>query len=119
VAADPVTGQTSVEWLFAGGDVGGGPASVVDAIAAGERAAVGIDRYLTGENHAFWRDYREVDTFFDPDAEPMPFPRARVKLLDANQRKGSFQEIEIPWPEAVARREAGRCLRCDYRAPER
>ena len=45
---------------------------MVEAVAAGERAAAGIDQYLTGEaNHAFWRKDREIDTFFDPDAEPV------------------------------------------------
>ena len=48
VEVDPVTGQTSEKWIFAGGDAVSGPSSVVEAVAAGERAAVGIDLYLTG-----------------------------------------------------------------------
>ena len=47
LAVNPVTGQTSEKWVFAGGDAVTGPASVVEAVAAGERAAVGIDAYLT------------------------------------------------------------------------
>ena len=50
---DPVSGQTSQKWIFAGGDAVSGPSSVVEAVAAGERAAVGIDKYLTGSEHAF------------------------------------------------------------------
>lgn len=118
VAACSVTGQTSVGWLFSGGDAVTGPSSVVEAVAAGERAAVGIDRYLTGEDHSFWREHREVDTFFDPDADPVPFPRAPLKALPVERRRGSFQEVELPWSEGVALREAQRCLRCDYRTPE-
>ena len=38
------------EWIFAGGDAVSGPSSVVEAVAAGERAAVGIDKYLTGKD---------------------------------------------------------------------
>ena len=56
LVADPVTGQTSHKWIFAGGDAVSGPSSVVEAVAAGERAAVGIDRFLTGREHAFWRE---------------------------------------------------------------
>ena len=52
MGADPLYGRTSVEWLFAGGDAADGPSSVAEAIGAGERAAVGIDKYLTGEEHA-------------------------------------------------------------------
>jgi len=118
IAADRRTGRTSVPWLFAGGDSGTGPASVVEAIGAGERAAVGMDGYLTGQEHAFWREPLDVDTYFDPDADPEPTARARAKTLDVSRRKGNFQEIELVWSEAVARREAARCLRCDYRAEE-
>jgi NADPH-dependent glutamate synthase beta subunit-like oxidoreductase len=51
INVDPVTGQTSQSWIFAGGDVVSGPSSVVEAVAQGERAAVGMDQYLTGEYH--------------------------------------------------------------------
>ncbi len=48
IAADPLTLETSMPGVFAGGDVVSGPASVVEAIAAGKRAAVSIQRYLKG-----------------------------------------------------------------------
>ncbi|MBN2302669.1 MAG: NADH-quinone oxidoreductase subunit NuoF [Lentisphaerae bacterium] len=112
---DPVTGQTSVEWIFAGGDAVTGPSSVVGAIAAGETAAVGIDRYLTGSNHAFWREERTVDTHFDPDADPVDYKRAQIKLLPLRNRKNNFRAIECALTEQAAIRESRRCLRCDYR----
>jgi len=115
VEVNPVTGQTSVEWIFAGGDAGTGPASVVEAIGWGEKAAVGMDQYLTGESHAFWRKEKEVDTFFDPEAEPVQYPRAKIRLVPVKQRACSFAEVELPLSESVASREARRCLRCDYR----
>ena len=46
---DPQTLATSRTGVFAGGDVVTGPNTVVDAIAAGKRAAAMIDRYLEGE----------------------------------------------------------------------
>jgi NADH-quinone oxidoreductase subunit F len=115
---DPTTGRTSVEWIFAGGDAVLGPASVVEAIAAGERAADGIDRFLTGsaETHVFWREQKPNDTLYDPEADPVQYPRSRMQLLAVQKRKNNFQEVELPWSESVARREARRCLRCDYRA---
>jgi len=115
VKADPLTGRTSVEWLFAGGDATVGPSSVVEAIAAGERAAAGIDEALTGANHAFWREHRVVDTAFDPDADPVYLQRAHECLRPVAERTGSFAEVELTWSETVARGEARRCLRCDYR----
>jgi NADH-quinone oxidoreductase subunit F len=107
-------GRTSVDWIFAGGDAVTGPSSVVAAIGAGEKAAVSIDAHLTGANHAFWRRDIEVDTAFDPDADPEETPRARVPELTANVRVGGFDEVELSWAAEVAVAEARRCLRCDY-----
>jgi NADH-quinone oxidoreductase subunit F len=114
LVADPVTGQTSHKWVFAGGDAVSGPSSVVEAVAAGERAAVGIDRFLTGREHAFWRELIEVDTFYDPDAEPSEAPREGLPLIPVDRRRNNFDEVEQPWRESVAVRQAQRCLRCDY-----
>lgn len=114
IQADPVTGQTSEKWVFSGGDAVTGPASVVEAVAAGERAAAGIDQYLTGQNHAFWRREQPVDTFFDPEAEPIDAPREKLELIPVERRRHNFDEVEQPWCEAVAVRQAKRCLRCDY-----
>lgn len=114
IQADPVTGKTSVPWLFAGGDNVTGPSSVVEAIAAGERAAVAIDMQLSGEAHAFWRTYPELTVNYDPDSDPVPYPREEVNMIPVARRRNNFDEVEQPWNEATARRQACRCLRCDY-----
>jgi NADH-quinone oxidoreductase subunit F len=75
IAINPVTAQASEPWVFAGGDAVKGPSSVVEAIADGEKAAVGINRYLTGEERVSWRVSKTVDTYFDPDADPVLAPR--------------------------------------------
>jgi len=115
IQVNPVTGQTSVEWIFSGGDASRGPASVAEAVATGERAAVGIDQYLTGQAHAFWREEQGIDVYFDPEAEPVQYPRAIMQLIPVEKRRLSFREVEQPFHETVALREAKRCLRCDYR----
>jgi NADH-quinone oxidoreductase subunit F len=114
IVADPITGQTALPWLFAGGDVVTGPWSVVSAVAGGERGAVGIDAYLTGQNHAFWRTDQANDTVFDPEADPLPYPRTSMPLLSVARRRTNFDEVEQPWTEHEAVRQAKRCLRCDY-----
>ncbi len=114
IQINPVNGQTSEKWIFSGGDAVSGPSSVVEAVAAGERAAVGIDQYLTGANHAFWREPIEVNTSFDPDAEPSDAAREKLILIPVERRRNNFAEVELPWPENVAVRQAKRCLRCDY-----
>jgi NADPH-dependent glutamate synthase beta subunit-like oxidoreductase len=50
IVVDPDTFETNIEGVFAGGDViGGQEASVIHCIAAGQQAAMYIDRYLKGE----------------------------------------------------------------------
>ncbi|HOQ48603.1 MAG TPA: FAD-dependent oxidoreductase, partial [Candidatus Kapabacteria bacterium] len=117
IIVDPVTQQTSIPWLFAGGDVavvGNSDRTVIEAIAAGERAAVGIDTYITGEFNAFWREEKPNDTLFDPDADPAPYPRVKMPLLSVDRRRNNFNEVEQSYTEAEAIRQAKRCLRCDY-----
>jgi NADH-quinone oxidoreductase subunit F len=114
VKADPRTGATSVPWLFAGGDVATGPSSVAEAIAAGERTAVMIDALLTGEEHAFWRGYKDSGASFDPAADPVMYARERLHTISLEKRRQNFTEVEQPWNESTAVRQAKRCLRCDY-----
>ena len=113
-AADPDTGKTSTEWVFAGGDATTGPSSVVEAIGAGERAAAGMDELMTGANHAFWRRDIEPSVSFDPDADPELLDRHAVEELAVGQRVTNFDEVELSWAAQTAIAEARRCLRCDY-----
>ncbi|MBI5501427.1 MAG: FAD binding domain-containing protein [Deltaproteobacteria bacterium] len=53
---DEATGATSARGVFAGGDMARGPASVVEALAAGRRAAEAIHRELSGEAAGSARD---------------------------------------------------------------
>ena len=85
-----------------------GPASVVEAVAHGERAAAGIDHWLTGADHAFWRSWEEVDTAFDQDADPSSAPRAPQRLLAVEKRRGVFEEVELGLGRSEALREARR-----------
>lgn len=114
IKCDKQTGQTSQSWIFTGGDAATGPSSVIEAVAGGERAAVGIDLFLTGEKHDFWRKEKHNDSFFDPEADPAKYPRSHMVMLSAGRRMHNFDEVELVWPEGEAIRQARRCLRCDY-----
>ncbi|MCX8028150.1 MAG: NADPH-dependent glutamate synthase [Thermodesulfovibrionales bacterium] len=48
VVADPLTGKTSLQKVWAGGDVVTGAATVISAMGAGKRSAEDIHRYLIG-----------------------------------------------------------------------
>jgi NADH-quinone oxidoreductase subunit F len=121
ISVNRANGQTSIPWIFSGGDAASGASSVIEAIAGGERAAVGIDAFLTGATHAFWRSERNNDTAFDPDADPVSYGRQKQPELSVNKRKNNFDEVELCPQETVAVRQAKRCLRCDFgkNVPER
>jgi NADPH-dependent glutamate synthase beta subunit-like oxidoreductase/ferredoxin len=115
--ADTITFATSVEGVFAGGDVVLGPASVVEAIGAGKRAAEGIDRYLTGLSQprvppVSIRRMR-VELTESSASSKMTLHRPEMPLLAAERRRMSFQQVELGYDERMAREEAKRCLRCD------
>jgi NADH-quinone oxidoreductase subunit F len=114
IAVNPVNGQASEEWVFAGGDAVSGPSSVIEAIAAGEKAAVGMHAFLAGKGEIPWQTSRMVDTFYDPDADPVMGARPGLKLIPVSRRKG-FAEVETTWAAGTALAETKRCLRCDYR----
>jgi len=117
ITVDALTGRTALDWLYSGGDAALGPSSVVEAVAGGEHAAVAMDAHLTGAEHAFWRKEKTSDVPFDPAADPVKYPRAKMELLSVERRRNNFNEVEQPWTEGVAVCEARRCLRCDYREP--
>jgi NADPH-dependent glutamate synthase beta subunit-like oxidoreductase len=117
IAADPVTLQTNIEGIFAGGDAVSGPDTVIGALAAGKKAAISIDRYLKGEPLDTGREGEEVyeskltvDTFGVGLAGRLDMP-----ALPVEQRQGNFKEVELGLSKEDAVREAERCLSCDCR----
>ncbi|MCP4688734.1 MAG: FAD-dependent oxidoreductase, partial [Desulfobacterales bacterium] len=50
LVTNPHTMQTSVPHIFAGGDVVTGPSTVIEAVAAGRRAAEAMHRYFEGQD---------------------------------------------------------------------
>jgi len=122
LVADPETLATSVEGVFSGGDGVTGPNTVVDAIAAGRRAAESIDRFLNRE--PLDREYRVTRTsMFVPaveltEEEVELAARPAEQELPVGKRVKTFSETALGFSEAVAIQEARRCLRCDLEAAE-
>jgi NADPH-dependent glutamate synthase beta subunit-like oxidoreductase len=117
LVADTVTSATSAEGIFSGGDVVLGPATVVEAIGAGKRAADGIDRYLRGLPQPKMppvpaRRMRVALTQV-PATSKMTIRRPEMPLLGPERRRVTFQQVELGYDEATAKQEAKRCLRCD------
>ena len=110
IAVDPDTLQTKVPYMFAGGDVVSGPASVIEAIAAGKRAVASIDRYLRGEPLEVKEEIKKVEEV--PKEAVIKKARQKMPLLPIDQRVGNFNPVELGFSEEIAKEEATRCLMC-------
>jgi heterodisulfide reductase subunit A len=116
VKADPETLQTSLPYVFAGGDAVLGPSSIVEAMGQGRRAAFHIDRMLRGKPlNVPFGDRLEITDRKDildktrnwETAAPVTVPERppRERIL-------SFEAYESALSEEDARQEANRCLDC-------
>jgi heterodisulfide reductase subunit A-like polyferredoxin len=114
--ADPLTGQTSVPGVFAGGDNASGPASVIDAVAAGKRVAESIERYLAGKDllsDRFESSVKPIPEELLPATDKLPRgDRPHPEELAPASRWNNFDEIEKGLTEEQALAEAERCLNC-------
>jgi NADH-quinone oxidoreductase subunit F len=109
---------TNVPGVFAGGDFVTGPGMVVEAIAAGRRGALAIDKFLRGDASRVEIYDRKIKLAAEGRAQELDEtweekPRTKVTTLPLPERRTSFTEIEIGFSEDIAQREAKRCLRCD------
>jgi len=112
ISADPVTLETNMAGIFAGGDAVSGPADVIGAIAAGKEAAESIDRYLSGTDLRQGRPEKREKVEGVSKEGVSPKSRAAMPMLDLKQREGSFAEVDLGLDEETAVAEAGRCLNC-------
>ena len=105
---------TSRDGVYAGGDVVSGPASVIEAIADGRKAAAAIDIYLGGNGVI-----DEVLTPVEPPPQYVPpeiegeQKRPPLKTVPVKERLGNFKLAELGWDESQAVYDCSRCLRCD------
>ncbi len=96
--------------VYSGGDCVTGPSTAINAIAAGQVAAHNIDEYL-GYHHKLVSDIKI------PEAVPnkcIPTGRTEIEERDPFERKEDFKDVELPMTLEEAKRESGRCLRCDH-----
>lgn len=110
---DPVTLQTNMKDVFAGGDCVSGPDILVTAMAAGRKAAISIDRYL---NNLDLYEGRELEGPYESKVKAdtrgvQVKPRVQMPKLTFSERK-TFKEVNLGFTEENAKAEAERCLNC-------
>ena len=118
VEADPLTCQTRVPDVFAGGDAVTGPQFVIDAIAAGKEAAVSIHRFVhAGQTLNLGRDHHDYKPF-DKSTVQIGLggfdraPRQRPATASGEEAKTSFNDLRRTFTEEQMKAECGRCLGC-------
>lgn len=119
VEADASTCQTSRGGIFCGGDCATGPALLIDALAAGNRAAQSIDQYLREGKVVQSEDAKREKALQGIDVYPQ---REKVIVgkkapgyihhLPLEERTSNFREVEQVFSAEAALEEAKRCLRC-------
>ena len=116
LSIDPVSSATSEAGIFAAGDATTGGATVIEAIAAGQQAAVAIHRFLRGESGAEPRQpvkpRRRVE-MVETGEVPEKFKRPTEAWRPSSERAHDFRESDLTFSEMLAFCEAKRCLRCD------
>lgn len=121
VAVNPNTLATTRPGVFAAGDVATGTAFVIEAVAAGHRAAESIQLYLQGkplerppralELPVVKLTRAEIEERLARGETKMQ-PRVKMAARDARTRVHSFEEVELGYSEEEAKAEAARCLAC-------
>ncbi len=117
IRVNTITMETSLPGIFAAGDAVTGPATVIEAIGGGKRAAIAIDRFLAGIPQPKLPPvpvrHQRVACFDVPAHTKMALKRPEMPLLGIDRRRTTFQQVELGYSENQTREEARRCLRCD------
>ncbi len=117
LTVNPHTMQTSLPDVFAAGDGVTGPATVVEAVAAGHKAVAAIQRYLRREDLGAYAEALEGKAPAGRDWQAIPpdaavQPRIRPQHRPAAERVTSFDEVDCGMSVESARQETLRCLNC-------
>ncbi len=113
IEVDPITLETNIPGVFAGGDIVLGPASIVEAVHQGNESAISIDRFLTGRDIGAGRNVPDEELPMKPLPEITDRkPRAVMPTVEMEKRTKSFVEFELGFSEEEAMAEAERCLEC-------
>lgn len=117
IRTSPETLATDTKGVWAGGDAASGPASVIEAIANGRKAASSIDRYLggTGDISEVLAPPSELSPSVGKDDGFFEWSRVVMPALPVGKRVDNFAEVELGLSDDAAAKEGRRCLQCAVR----
>ncbi len=116
IETDPYNFMTGRKGVFAGGDAVIGASTVIECVAQGKLASRSIDAYLRGEDMTEVSRRIEAEERHPDLIDIVPYkpvePKVKMPMLPYEERKRSFQLIEMGYLQEQAQREAARCLQC-------
>ena len=115
IKVDVATLATDKAGVFAGGDIVTGPASIIDAIAHGRKAASSIDKFLGGSGVIDQKLTSPEDAVVVTPYKADEQGRQSMSCLPLADRTCGFDAVEIGLSEQEALKEAERCICCDAR----
>jgi len=107
------TYRTTAPDVFACGDIAHGPRLFIDAIASAQIAARSMHDYLRGTRTEVVVRKRWAPAAYTMAENWNVIGRAQPPALASDRRAASLDIVEEAYPEAEARRQAARCLRCN------
>ncbi len=109
IKVDEITKATSIPKVFAVGDVITGPKTVVSALADGKKAALAVEKYLTGQevlSAPLKKDFLK----FDPACQEHSNAVRLVERIKDERSLNAEDSFSAPWEKIAA--EAARCFNC-------
>lgn len=117
IQTNTISMETHQERVFAVGDAVTGPATVVEAIAGGKKAARAIHLHFEGFPQPKFPPAptrrRRMEFSRVPASLKADLKRVQMPVLGDERRRITFQQVRLGLDDVSARNEARRCLRCD------
>jgi heterodisulfide reductase subunit A len=113
IQVDPLTYETKIPGIFAGGDIATGPASIIEAVGTGKKAAASIHLYLSGQDLRNVREENIEETTWAKDFNTLKKKQRRYEAIEEKPRL-SLEEV-VEYLDSIKRKamfESFRCLGC-------
>ena len=102
-------GMTSIEGMFAAGDITTGPSAIIDAIGSGHSAAAGVIGFLLG---GVKKSEKSTQMMVVEAPITTESQKCGTCFITIEKRQSTFEEVEIGMEERTAITEASRCRKC-------
>jgi NADPH-dependent glutamate synthase beta subunit-like oxidoreductase/ferredoxin len=113
IKVDRDTYQTTAKDIFACGDIAHGARLFIDAIASAHTAARSMHDFLRGTRTDVVLRKKWLPAVYTMAEGWHREERRNPPVLEAEARASSVENVELSFPEAMARRQGARCLRCN------